>query len=126
MNEYVYVLGDGDRIRERVEALLLKNDFEKLARLSQGLTDAINHMKLQAISMMDAEVIIAGGDDIFFRVARPCYRKLHLEELAEVFFEATGSSFSFGVGTNAESAYLNLRRAKASYLGQIVEEATGV
>lgn len=120
--EYIYILGDGDKIRERVESLLLKSDFSNLAKLSQGLKDAIDKMKSNATANMEAEVFMAGGDDIFFRVDRSRYRKSSLEELAESFRTSTGTTFSFGVGTNVEAAYLNLRRAKASGSGQIVED----
>jgi hypothetical protein len=78
-------------------------------------------MKSLAISMMEAEVLMAGGDDILLRVECKNYKRTHIEQLAELFQQKTGSTFSFGVGSTVESAYLNLRRAKASGNGSIVE-----
>lgn len=119
---YIYVLGDGDKIRERVEYFLLSGEFEALADLSQGVTESINAIKSLAVSEMRAEVIMAGGDDILFRVEKTNYQEKQIRQLADFFRERTGNSFSFGVGTTVESAYINLRRAKSSGSGRIVAE----
>jgi len=119
---HIYILGDGDKIRERIESLLLNNRLEALTNLSRSLVEAVDAMKSLAIATMRATVIMAGGDDLFFSVEGKNYQRAYLKQLAEIFEKATGSTFSFGVGTTVESAYLNLRRAKASGNGAIIDE----
>ena len=48
-NAYIYVLGDGDKVREHIEHYLLSNEVELLAKLSQGLANAINEIKSIAL-----------------------------------------------------------------------------
>lgn len=120
--EYFYVLGDGNHIRENVEFYLLNHDLESLSKFSQSLTTAINELKEMAISSMNAQVILAGGDDILLSVPREKYRKELIQELQQAFLATTGISISFGVGNTIEAAYINLRRAKTNRGDKIVEE----
>jgi hypothetical protein len=113
-NSYFYILGDGNNIRDRVDHLLLNDDLEALKNVSQCIINAINAMKDYAVSKMDAEIIIAGGDDIFFRMKRSDYRKTDVNILASIFQDMTGCTFSFGIGETVEDAFVDLRRAKAS------------
>jgi len=120
--EYMYVLGDGDKIREKVEYYLLNHDLETLTQFSQSLTNAINELKEIAISTMSARVIVAGGDDILLHVPREKYRKELIQKLQQVFHNITGVTISFGVGKTIEAVYINLRRAKTNKNDKIVEE----
>ena len=120
--EYIYVLGDGDKIRENVEYYLLNNNLEGLSTFSQNLTVAINQMKEAATSKMNARVIMAGGDDILFCVPRGKYRHELIQQLQEAFYNTTGVTISFGVGKTIEMVYINLRKAKFSRDTKIVEE----
>ncbi len=120
--EYLFVMGDGDKIRERIEYYLLNGEIENLKRFSQNLTDGVNRMKLFAASTMSAEIIMAGGDDILIRVESKRYNKAFVEQLAESFRSTTGVNCSFGIGRTVESVYLNLRRAKASGSGNIIDD----
>lgn len=120
--EYFYVLGDGNHIRERIESYLLSNDLESVSKFSQSLTTAITEIKELAISSMNAQVILAGGDDILLSVSREKYRKELIQKLQQAFLATTGITISFGVGNTIEAAYINLRRAKASKGDKIVEE----
>lgn len=120
--EYFYVLGDGNNIRENVEFYLLNHDLESLSKFSQSLTTAINELKEIAISSMNAQVILAGGDDILLSVPREKYRKELIHKLQQAFFATTGITISFGVGNTIEAAYINLRRAKTNKDDKIVEE----
>jgi hypothetical protein len=119
--EYFYVLGDGNHIRENVEFYLLNHDLESLSKFSQSLTTAINELKEIAISTMNAQVIVAGGDDILLSVPCENYRKELIQKLQQAFFATTGITISFGVGKTIEAAYINLRRAKTSKDDKIVE-----
>ncbi len=120
--EYFYVLGDGNHIRERVEFYLLNHELESLSNFSQSITTAINEIKELAISTMNAQVILAGGDDILLSVPREKYRKELIQKLQQAFFTTTGITISFGVGNTVEAAYINLRRAKTNKGDKIVEE----
>ncbi len=117
---YIFVLGDGDRVRERIESHLLNGEFDALKEISQKLIDSINEMRSLAISTMDAEIIMAGGDDILFRIRKERYDKANVQKLATSFEQSTGISFSFGIGEDLKSAYINLRRAKASKGDKII------
>jgi hypothetical protein len=73
--EYIYVLGDGDKIREKVENYLLNHNLEVLATFSRSLTNAISEIANLAISTMNAQVIVAGGDDILLLVPHNKYQR---------------------------------------------------
>jgi len=113
-NEFYYVLGDGDKIREKTEFYLLNYELEALSNFSQNLTIAINEISEFAISTMGARIILAGGDDILFYVPREKYQNELLQKLQQVFLSKTGVTISFGVGKTIEAAYINLRKAKSS------------
>lgn len=114
MSELVlYVIGDGDRIGDRVESLLFAEDFAALKRFSRAVTAATHELGRAAAAMMGAEVIVAGGDDLVFLVAERRFDEGMLDRLAAAFRRRTGCGISFGVGYDVESAYLNLRRAKS-------------
>lgn len=121
-SEYIYVLGDGNKIREKVEYYLLNHDLEALTAFSQNLTVAVNQLKETATSTMDARTIVAGGDDIIFCTPREKYRKELIQQLQKIFYDITSVTISFGIGKTIEAAYINLRRAKSSRNIEIVEE----
>jgi hypothetical protein len=114
-------MGDGNKIRERIENHLLNGELESLEILSQKLIDAIDKTKLLAISIMGAKVIMAGGDDLLLLVEYTKYHRELVQQLSDLFERESGASISFGVGQTLESAYLNLRRAKSSRTSNIIE-----
>src|SRR2546421_5047236 len=114
LQKYIYVLGDGNKIRDHIEYYLLRNELENLANLSKGISNAIQALKSFAISLMDAEVIMAEGDDILFRVEYTKYKHEHIQQLSEIFQKTSSCSISFGIGESVEEAYINLRKSKSS------------
>ena len=110
----IYILGDGNKIRERIEKHLLSGELEALELLSHRLTEAITTIKLLSISTMDAKVVMAGGDDILLLVDRNKYSRELIQQLSDIFKKESGESISFGIGFTIETAYVNLRRAKSS------------
>jgi len=122
MAEELYIIGDGDNIRERMEALILNHRLGKASAFSKGVAVAIDSLREEAKKEMDANIIFAGGDDILFLTPSLRYNRSKLERIILLFEEITGATISFGVGSTIESAYINLRRAKALGSGQIVEE----
>lgn len=121
-NQSIFVLGDGDNIRETIESLLFSKNFKKLSAVSEQFTEAIKSIKSMAISNMAAEVIMAGGDDVLFILDKKNYARRNIEHLAEFFKTQTGNTMSFGVGETIETAYLNLRKAKASGNNTVIDE----
>jgi len=115
-----FVFGDGDRIRQRVESLLFAGELAALRSFSAAITLAIGQLAHGANTTMAADVIVAGGDDLLFCVSAECYDRTIVARMATSFMEQTGCSMSFGVASDLESAYLNLRRAKAQGGGSIV------
>ena len=118
----LYALGDGDKIRDRVEYYLFSENFEGLSKFSKSLIEAINSISAIAFSSMNVEVIMAGGDDVLFQITKDKYSLESLLQLAEIFKSSTGNSFSFGIGSTITSAYLNLRKAKSLGGGCVIEE----
>jgi len=117
----LYLMGDGDDIREHIEFYLLNSDLNALTSFSKNLTKAITVIMEFAVSRMDAEVIYAGGDEIFFRIDKDRYNRTFIEEMISIFQKITSNTISFGVGESVEAAFLNMRRAKALGRGEIVE-----
>lgn len=117
----IFILGDGDDIRHRVELYLLAGNFIELSRFSRSLTDAVTQIKTYVSEAMSAEVVFAGGDDILFLISERRFDRAKLEQAMAKFKLLTGNTISFGVGKSVEAAYLNLRKAKAEGKGVIVE-----
>jgi hypothetical protein len=81
----LYLMGDGDDIREHIEFYLLNSDLNALTNFSKNLAKAINVIMELAVSRMDAEVIYAGGDEIFFRIDKDCYNRIFIEDMISIF-----------------------------------------
>ena len=118
----LYILGDGDDVLHRIEFFLLSGDLVNVSRFSNSVVGAIDSVKAFVAATMGAEVVYGGGDDIFFHLPSAKYHRSDLEEASARFRQLTGNTISFGVGTTIEQAYLNLRKAKASGKGAIVEK----
>jgi spermidine/putrescine-binding protein len=115
----LYILGDADRVRQRVERALLSGDLVQLGTFSAALTAAIACIAERMIQHLSAQVIMAGGDDLLLTVPAGTFDVDILEGLSRDFADETGCTISFGVGTTVEEAYLHLRMAKASGGGTI-------
>lgn len=119
MTSTLYILGDADRVRQRVEGALLSGDLVELGKFSAALTAAITLIARQMVQRLSALAVMAGGDDLLLTVPAGTFDLGILEGLARDFAEQTGCTISFGVGTTVEEAYLHLRMAKASGGGAI-------
>lgn len=118
----LFILGDADRIRERVERYLLSSELALLSSFSERLAASITDLVRGAQESLGAEALMAGGDDILFRVSSTAYSRPALEALLARFRGTSGCTISFGVGADVQTAYLNLRRAKASGGDIIVDD----
>jgi hypothetical protein len=119
LSQKLFVLGDADQVRRRIEALLFAGNLEELGRLSRKIGDAIQAFGARAQSSMKAHVVFAGGDELLFLVSSSLYSEATVYELISEFQLATSLSISVGVGNSAEEAYLNLARAKAMGPGSL-------
>lgn len=109
----LYILGDADRVRQRVERALFAGDLPELSEFSASLTAAVALIARRMVERLSALVVMAGGDDLLLTVHASDFNLEILEGLARDFADATGCTISFGVGTTVQEAYLHLRRAKA-------------
>lgn len=119
MSATVYILGDADKVRQRVEGALLAHDFDGLAKFSADLTAAVSLIARRTVEILSAEIVMAGGDDLLLVTSADQFDSDALGRLARSFADETGCTISFGVGSTVEEAYLRLRRAKASGGGAI-------
>jgi len=119
---YVFILGDADRVREQVERALLDCDFEGASSFSKSLTNALAVLVSEIEQIPGSSTILAGGDDVCFRLPEAQYDRETLVSIAKRFFATSSCNISFGVGRSIGAAYLNLRRAKARGGGQIIAD----
>lgn len=117
MTTHIYLLGDADRVRDGIDQRLLRGQLEELRSFSSALTSALAVLVEAFRKEMQAEVIMAGGDDVLLRVLATSYSVERHLELSKQFFESTGCRISFGVSEDIQTAYLNLRRAKSEQIG---------
>jgi len=64
--------------------------------------------------------VFAGGDDISFITTLAHYDEKKMRVLMDEFYRRTTCSISFGAGLSVEQAFINLRRAKAIGLGNLI------
>ncbi len=120
MPDSLYVLGDADRIRRRIEGMLLSNDLKTLQDFSTAITTSIQKLGDRMRYAMSAKLIFSGGDDILLLVQPEIFNQDQLRGMMKEFAEETGSTISIGVGTGAEEAFLNLARAKSTGPGTLI------
>ena len=118
----VYAIGDGDNIRQRMEAKLLFEDLEGCKRVSEAVTAGMKCVSNILKSRQGWSVEFCGGDDILIKVDARDYDPDFLRNAIAEFERCSESTISFGSGYSLQSAYLNLRRAKALGTGKLVCE----
>jgi hypothetical protein len=117
-----FICGDADRVRVRVEQLLLSADLDGLADFSRNLSAAVRSIADNVAERFQCEVVVAGGDDIVIALQRTHYDPGYLRELSTEFHKTTGCSISFGCGPTPIDAFVNLHKAKANGGGVIYDE----
>jgi len=123
MTTYIFLLGDADRVRDGIDQRLLSGQLAELKEFSTNLTRGIAELVDMFQSEMDAEVIMAGGDDVLLQVSVDLYSVHKHLNICSNFRNTTGCNISFGVSRNLSQAYLNLRRAKSQQIGICSEES---
>lgn len=112
--EIIFILGDADKIRERIETAIFDHDLQRLSAFSASLTSAIGTIVDRMRTQLLATVVMAGGDDVLFTLAKRDFDASVLADISAAFRAETGCTMSFGAGVSLEDAYLCLRRAKSS------------
>jgi len=120
----LFVLGDGDRVQSMIDSALFGGDLSRVQALSASLTLAMHELAEIVRRNNGWHLVFSGGDDICVTVEPWAYREDLIRALMCQFNERTGGSISFGVGESIETAYINLRRAKARGSGVLVRTGT--
>ncbi len=120
--EIIYIIGDGDNIRHKLEYHLLDSNLDDLKTFSHSLINAIESIKIIAIEQMKANIVYATGDEVFFYVCKTNYKRNIIEEMLQIFCRITKCQISFGIGESIEQAFINLRIAKSIEGIKIVEK----
>ena len=119
---WLYAIGDGDNIRQRLETHLLFEDLEGCKRVSEAITAGMKCVSDLLISKRGWSVEFCGGDDILIKIDTQEYDPEFLRNAIAEFERCSESTISFGSGYTLQNAYLNLRRAKALGTGRLVCE----
>lgn len=121
-SQWVYAIGDGDNIRQRLENHLLFEDLEGCKDVSEAITEGMKCVSEFMGSKEGWSVEFCGGDDILIKVNSQKYDPEYLRQAIAEFERCSKSTISFGSGYSLKDAYLNLRRAKAQGAGRLVCE----
>ena len=121
-SSWIYAIGDGDNIRQRMETQLLFDDLEGCKRVSEAITAGMRCVTNLLIKRHGWSLEFCGGDDILLKIDADKYDPTSLRKAIEEFERCSESTISFGSGHSLQNAYLNLRRAKALGAGKLVCE----
>ncbi len=115
----VYVFADCDGVRRHIDGLLLSAKLEEVREFSSRLDAALKKCGENAKSLLAADVIVAGGDDLLLMIPAEKYIFDLLEKVIRTLERDAGLPVSVGIGPTIEVAYINLARAKAKGAGRV-------
>jgi len=114
-----YAFFDGDNVGNTIENLLSNGRIAEATHLSESIKLSIFQIELFVKSVENAEVIIAGGDDVLIKYdSQKCNLEL-LQNILSLFTNQTGLSMSCGVGDNVSQSIDNLAKVKQKNKGTI-------
>lgn len=116
----VYAHFDGDDVGPQLELHLLDNKIEDARAYSRAISDAIAHVLQLIRATEDADIIAAGGDDVFVSWPAGAVSRQRITEITEVFRKLSGRTMSVGVGTSPREAAESLHRAKLTGKNQMI------
>lgn len=112
--EYMYL--DGDGVGTKLHALMIKSELREAARLSETVTRVLRRIDA-LLRDAGAEVIYAGGDNLF---ARGHPDRMLLDRIVALFHSETGLTMSVGVGKTPSDAILAVVVAKSLGGGRLI------
>ena len=125
MNQPLFLLGDADNVRKKMQGLLLSGNLDALKALSSALSRHVAELSSLIENSFAADIVFCGGDELLARVEYDKFNEGRLRELTAGFKEKTGITISFGVGRSVEEAFTNLSRAKSAEPGSIFSADRG-
>ena len=111
---------DADSIGDKIELALLSGDPAGAQQVHNTVQNGLIALKVLLDRQEGIELLMAGSDDILFKVNIKNYDELLIENLRSLFFETTTFTISVGIGNSIQEALINLTRAKLSGRDQIV------
>ncbi|TAN49938.1 MAG: mCpol domain-containing protein [Methylococcaceae bacterium] len=118
----IYVIGDGDNIRQRMEQQLLYGKLDECKKVSEAITAGMRCVNDVITARKGWEVVFCGGDDILVKVCASDYDPNLIRKAIDEFERCSKSTICFGSASSLQEAYLNLRRAKSFGVGILVCE----
>ena len=100
---------------------MLEEKLDEAGIFSSNLSSAILRLVGEVESSFRPSTILAGGDDVYFKLPKTTYCRSKLVSIGERFTAGSGCTISFGVGPTIKDAYINLRRAKSRGGSRIVD-----
>jgi len=121
-----YAFFDGDNIGNAIENLLNSGRVKEATHLSESIKLAIFQIELFIKSRKDAELIIAGGDDVLIKYDATVNDYAFLQEVLNIFNNFTGLSMSCGAGDSVNQAITNLMSVKQQNKGGVLLTSEGI
>lgn len=112
-----YIGIDGDRVGEKIEALVVARNLKGATDLSRKVKLAIEQIE-KVILSSGGKVIFSGGDGI---LAEAEFDKQQCNDLVRIFYDTTGCTASAGIGSTPVKAYLALKLAKGFNVERVVD-----
>ena len=66
----LYILGDADHVREKIEFYLLSSQLNSLRIFSKSLRIAVDDLAQRVQDVFAGDIIMVGGDDVLFYVPK--------------------------------------------------------
>ena len=114
------VLADCDSVRLRVERYLFAGDLVGLQEFSEKLDRSVKECAKSLRDTMNAEVVVAAGDDLLVKIDLLYFDAGRLREAIRLIELAASVTVSVGGDLSIEGAFVNLARAKAVGGGWVI------
>lgn len=124
MTKYAFL--DGDNIGNAINNLFSNGRIKEAQGVSESIKSALFKIERFVHSTPGVDLIIAGGDDIFVKYESGKHGLELIEKIADMFYQQTGLTMSYGVGETVEESISNLIIKKQQNKGVIgVSEMEG-
>lgn len=111
---------DGDNVSSALELFLLNGNMAGAREYSESLSRASALIRAHLEADQNAEIILAGGDDLVVRLQCESAALEIIERIRKAYSDECGRTISAGVGSDSREAAMNLRLAKLMGRNRIV------